>query len=311
MHQATKNVLVSDPVNPSLLGTLRENGLNVDYEPGIDGSALGETIGKYEAVIIRSRTKLTKNIIQAAENLKLIMRAGVGLDGIDISAAKERGIVIMNVPEAATQSVAELTIALAIDASRNIPALSVSLKSGEFVKQVGVELSGKTFGMIGFGRIGHRVAEIARSLGMNIIAYDIFQDHRIDSVSGRYVSLEELCRESEYIGIFVSMNSGEPPILRREHFAMMQKKPVIVNTSRGAAIDGPELLIALQEGKVKSYTADVLWNEPPKDEWEHSLLKLQNVIITPHIGAQTEEAQARIAEMAAKKIVQFFSAGSI
>jgi D-3-phosphoglycerate dehydrogenase len=299
-------IIITDPVDQVLIEKLEDERFGVDYYPKIQEEELIDIIGRYEGIVVRSRTKVTQDLINRGKNLRFVARAGVGLDGIDLATLKNRGISIIHAPEASTDSVAELTFGLMIGSCRRIPELAAEIKHGNFAKEIGTEISGKTLGLIGFGRIGYRVAEIARAFNMNILAYDIIRSERINAVSGSYVSLQDLLVASDFIGIFVTIKPGEPPILGKNELMIVRKKPGIINTSRAAAIDGPAILDALKIGSISFYASDVMWTEPPKTEWELELLKLPQVTITPHIGAQTREAQARIAEATASKIIEMF-----
>ncbi|MGC8515876.1 MAG: NAD(P)-dependent oxidoreductase [Thermoplasmata archaeon] len=299
-------IIITDPVDAILLEKLKEKKFSVDYYPKINEEDLLKTIDQYNGIVVRSRTKVTKDLISRGSNLKFVARAGVGLDGIDLISLQERNISIIHAPEASTSSVAELTFALMIGSCRRLPELAAATKLGNFSKEVGTEISGKTLGLIGFGRIGYRVAEIARAFGMSILAYDIIPNDRINKVSGRYVSLDDLVKNSDFIGVFVTIKPGDQPILGKREFLLSTKRPGIINTSRAAAIDGPAMLETIRSGKISFYASDVMWNEPPKSGWELELLALPQVTITPHIGAQTREAQARIAEATAAKIIEMF-----
>lgn len=299
-------IIITDPVDQVLIERLEQENFGVHYYPKIKDDELINVIEKYNGIVVRSRTKVTRDLINKGKNLKFVARAGVGLDGIDLASMKERGIDIIHAPEASTDSVAELTVGLMIGSCRRIQELAADTKQGKFVKEIGTEISGKTLGLIGFGRIGYRVAEIAKAFDMSILAYDVVRSDRIDAVSGRYVSLQELVSASDFIGIFVTVKPGEPPILGNDELMTARKKPGIINTSRATAVDGPALLNALKMGVLSFYASDVMWSEPPKTTWEHELLALPQVTITPHIGAQTKEAQARIAEATATKIIEMF-----
>ena len=299
-------IIITDPVDTILLEKLRGNDFTVDYHPKINEEDLLNIIDQYDGIVVRSRTKVAKSLIDRGRNLKFVARAGVGLDGIDLVSLQERKINIIHAPEASTSSVAELTFALMLGSCRRLPELAAASRLGNFSKEVGTEISGKTLGLIGFGRIGYMVAEIARAFNMNILAYDIIANDRINKVSGRYVALNDLVQNSDFIGVFVTVKPGDKPILGKEEFAVSTKKPGIINTSRASAIDGPALLDALKSGVISFYASDVMWNEPPKTQWEHELLAHPQVTITPHIGAQTKEAQRRIAEATAAKIIEMF-----
>jgi len=306
VNENTMKIIITDPVDAILTEKLEHAGFQVYYRPGIMEEELLGIIGDYDGIVVRSRTKVTAGLIERGKELIFVARAGVGLDGIDMESIKERGISIIHAPQASTESVAELTFALLIGSSRRVPELAASAREGKFRKESGVEIYGKTLGLIGFGRIGFRVAQIARAFEMKIIAYDIMKDSRIEAVSGRYVSLQELIRNSDFIGIFVTVRPGDPPILGRDEIENASRKPGIVNTSRAAAVDGPALLGALRSGKISFYASDVMWNEPPRNRWELDLLGMPQVTITPHIGAQTVEAQKRIAEATANRIIELF-----
>jgi D-3-phosphoglycerate dehydrogenase len=299
-------IIITDPIDQILIEKLRKEKFGVDYYPEIREEELTDLIERYDGIVVRSRTKVTRDIIDKGKNLRFVARAGVGLDGIDLSSLKDRGISIIHAPEASTDSVAELTFGLLIGSCRRIPELAAGTKQDNFVKEMGIEISGKTLGLIGFGRIGYRVAEIARAFNMDILAYDVVRSDRIDKIPGSYVSLDDLVSASDFIGIFVTVKPGEPPILGKHEFMMARKKPGIINTSRAAAINGPDLLDALKTRSLSFYASDVMWNEPPKTEWERELLTLPQVTITPHIGAQTKEAQKRIAEATASRIIDIF-----
>jgi len=298
-------ILVCDKVDEILLNGLISKGLSVDYRPDISPEQLLESVSKFHAIVVRSRTKVTSAVIEAAKNLKVIARAGVGVDNIDIKSAQKRDIKVVTAAGSSTDSVVELALALAVGLARHIPELSEQIKEGLFHKKTGIELHSKTAGIIGFGRIGFQAAMVLRALGMNVIAYDPIQsEERILAVSGRYVSLQDLLKESDFIFVMVTMERDSPPVLNGPEFAMMKKNAIMINTSRAEAIHGPSLLSYLKENVSAAYGTDVFTNEPPKEEWEKELLTLKNVMATPHIGAQTVEAQQRIASMTLDRILE-------
>lgn len=290
-------VLICDPVDSALVNGLKSLGFPVTYSPSITGTQLLEVIPEFSIVVVRSRTKVTAAVLDRAAKLKIIARAGIGTDNIDGKAAAARGIHIVTAAGSSTQSVAELNVALLVSLARNIPVLNNRVKNGVWSKDTGTELFEKTAGIVGFGRIGLATAKILRSMGMNVVAYDIVRnDELMSSVEGRYVDLEDLLRVSDVIFILATLSDDAGGMINRRHFSMMKRGVFIVNTSRSEFINGPDLLLALKDGNIGGYAADVAWNEPPSADWEKEILGMDNVIITPHIGAQTEEAQKRVAE---------------
>nr|WP_244403870.1 D-2-hydroxyacid dehydrogenase [Pyrolobus fumarii] len=301
-------VLVTDPVDKLLLGILEKHGLQVDYRPGVPREELLKIIGDYDILVVRSRTKVDREVIDRGEKLKVIARAGVGLDNIDVQHAIEKGIKVVNAPGAAAQSVAELTIGLLIAAARFFKAHIVSLERREWSKGrwTGVELSGKTLGVIGFGRIGYRVAKIARGLGMRVLAYDVVDaSDRAREIGAEFTrDLDVVLRESDAITLHVPLTKETYHLIDRDALEKMKDGVIIVNTSRGPVIDTKALLEYLESGKVFAAALDVLEHEPPKEEWEWRLVHHPRVIVTPHIGAETREAKRRVAEETAYAILE-------
>lgn len=299
-------VLITDPVDKILISILEERGLKVTYLPDADPERVRDIIGEYDAIVVRSRTRLDSDILEKTGKLKLVARAGIGLDTIDTDLLKQKKIDILYAPGESTQSVAELAIGLMVTGARNIFDLAGKMKSGDFKKQKGMELSGKTLGIIGFGRIGFRAAEIARSIGMKILAYDIVQNQEIISrVGGKYTDLTTLLEESDVIALFVTTKKGEKSVLGEDELKKVKKGAMLINTSRASAVDGIALLREIRARGISFYGADVMWNEPPVEKWEHHLLSLENVVVTPHVGAQTFESQRRIAERTALQIAEY------
>ena len=291
------NALVCDPVDQIMLDGFEKMGINTVYAPMITKEELVTQIQLYNIVVVRSRTKLTENIIKQANNLKIIARAGIGTDNIDLKASEFMGVEVVTAAGSSTQSVAELNVALAVSLARSIPKLSSNTKKSEWKKETGLELFEKTAGIIGFGRIGLSTGFILSAMGMKVIAYDIYEDYdRAKKVGGEYTSLDDLIENSDVIFVLATLSDNGSGMLGKSHFDRMKKGALIVNTSRSEFINGKDLLTALKSGNVGGYAADVAWNEPPKESWELELMALDNVIITPHIGAQTKEAQKRVAE---------------
>ncbi len=298
-------VLITDPVDEYMVTTLSELGLRVDYRPEISRGEILRIIGNYDVIVVRSRTKVDVEIMKAASKLRVIARAGIGVDNIDFEEATKRGIKIVYAPGASTASAAELTIGLMIAAARRLHEAIQSAKRGEFVKITGVELSDKVLGVIGFGRIGTHVARVALAMGMRVIAYDITDvRERAAALGVEVVDLDRLLRSSDVISLHVTVSKKSKPLFGNEEFEKVKPGLILVNTSRAAAIDGKALLKALNSGRVGFYATDVMWNEPPKEDWELEILNHERVIVSPHIGAQTREAQYRIAIQTTQNLLQ-------
>ncbi|ARM76518.1 D-2-hydroxyacid dehydrogenase [Acidianus manzaensis] len=297
-------ILITDPVADVMLNTLKQKGLNVDYQPEINKQDLLKIIQNYDAIVVRSRTKVDKETIEKATRLKIIARAGIGLDNIDTDAAEQKGIKIVYAPGASTDSAVEITLGLMIAGARKMYTSMSLAKSGIFKKLEGLELAGKTLGIIGFGRIGTKLGIIAKAMGMNVLAYDVIDvSERANKLGIQQVSLEDLVKQSDVISVHVTVSKNAKPILDEKMFELMKDNVMIVNTSRAVAIDGQALLKYIKSGKVFSYAADVFWHEPPKEEWEFELLKHERVTITTHIGAQTKEAQYRVAVTTTENLI--------
>ena len=298
-------VLVAAPLHERAIEILKNAGLEVVYEEYPDQEKLKELVRDVSAIIVRSKPKVTKEIIDAAPNLKVIARAGVGLDNIDVEYAKSKGIEIVNAPAASSRSVAELAIALIFNVARKIAFADRKMRDGVWAKKqcMGFELEGKTLGVIGFGRIGYSVAKMASAIGMKILIYDVNKDYeRAREVGGKFVELEELLKNSDVVTIHVPLLESTYHLINEERLKLMKPTAVLINTSRGAVVDTNALVKALQEGWIAGAGLDVFEEEPlPKD---HPLTKLDNVVLTPHIGASTVEAQERAGIEVAEKVVK-------
>ncbi len=293
-------ILICDPVDNVLRDKLKDK-FDVDYKPEILKGELLNVIDKYNVVVVRSRTKINKEIIDRGKNLKIIARAGIGVDNIDTDYAEEKKIKIVYAPGSSTESVVEITIAMMVMGARNLVKGIENTKNNNFKKLMGSELSGKTMGILGFGRIGRAITDAAKIFGMNFIAYDPMPVEYPDYV--KKVSLEELLKNSDLISINVTMGKDSPYILNDRELSMLKDNVIIINTSRARAINGGDMLKYLKNGKISAFVSDVFWNEPAKEDYELEMLKLDNVLITPHLGAQTYEAQKRIAIMTADNII--------
>ncbi len=292
-------VLIADKVDQVLIDLLRESGFSVDYLPGISREDLLSSIRRYDVLVVRSRTRVDEEILRSG-NLKVVARAGVGLDNIDRKTAQEVGVRIVNAPEAPVESVAELTIGMIIAAARRVSELNLGLRSGKWNKGLGMELSGKTLTLIGLGRIGRRVSEIARALGMRVVAYDVI---RVDIKGVELVEdLEIALKLADVISLHVPLTDSTRHMINGKTIAMFRRGTILVNTSRGAVVDTRSVLRALNDGTISFYAADVLEHEPPRTEEEWALIRHPRALITPHIGSQTREAQRRIALMLAERI---------
>ncbi len=289
-------ILISDPLSEEGIKILKEaKEFQVDVNTGLKPEELKEIIKDYDAIIVRSATKLTKDIIDAATNLKVIGRAGVGLDNVDLEAATKRGIIAMNTPAGNTISTAEHAMSLILALSRNIAEASQSTKAGEWKRSkfMGVELYGKTLGIIGLGRIGTEVAKRSLSFGMNVIAYDPFLSIDVAKKIGvEIVDLKKLLSSADYITIQTHISDETKGMISDKEFDLMKKTARIINCARGGIIDEAALARALGANKIAGCALDVFEKEPPVDS---PLLKCATCLMTPHLGASTEEAQVNVA----------------
>lgn len=295
-------VLVSDQIDQIGIDILLQVA-HVDVKTGLSATELIESVGQYDALMIRSSTKVTAQVIEAAHRLKIIGRAGVGVDNIDVEAATRRGIVVVNSPEGNTIAAAEHTIAMMMSLARSIPQADNSLKKGEWQRSkfMGVEVYKKTLGVIGLGKIGSHVVRVARALGMQILAYDPFISmERAQQIGARLVDLEQLFGEADYITLHIPKTSETTHLINRTTLNLMKRTVRIVNCARGGIIDELALFEALQEGRIAGAALDVFEHEPLQDSKLSSLGR--EVVLTPHLGASTEEAQANVSIDVAEQI---------
>ncbi|RFT16074.1 MAG: D-3-phosphoglycerate dehydrogenase [Candidatus Saccharicenans subterraneus] len=282
-------ILVADTLDKEAVAELQKvPGFEVTVKTGLSETELVQIIPEFEVAVVRSATKITRPVIEAGKNLKLLIRAGIGLDNIDVAAAKEKGIEVANTPAATSISVAEHTLGLMLGAVRHHGPANLTMKQHKWEKKAftGTELYGKTLGIIGFGRIGKEVARRALAFGMTVLAYDVIQI--ATDLPVKQVSLEELIKQADIITLHVPKT--QKPILGEAEFAMMKDGVVIVNVARGGVVDEKALLQALNSGKVKAAALDVFEKEPPED---FSLIDHPRVTATPHLGAAAEEGQKR------------------
>lgn len=297
-------VLVAEPLASDGVDALRRQ-VEVDVQVGLSRDQLLSTISEYDAIIIRSQTKLDREVISKAERLKVIGRAGVGVDNIDLEAATKAGILVVNAPQSNVLSNAEHTMALLLTMSRHVLTADASLRAGSWEREkfTGVELHGKTLGVAGLGRVGTLVAQRASSFGMRIVACDPYVSKNRASQLGIELvpTIEDLCREADFISIHVTKTSETLNLLGDRQFAAMKPGVRIINTSRGGIIDEDALLRGLKEGRVAGAALDVFEEEPPAGD--HPLFDLSNVVVTPHIGGHTEEAQSKAGAAIAEQVL--------
>ena len=288
-----------DDVGKSIL----EKEAEVVDRKGISAEDLKEELKDYDAIIVRSRTKMTRELIQSAPNLKVIGRCGVGVDNIDIDAAGEKGIIVVNAPSATTESVAELTMGLIFALARQITRADASMKNGKWPKNefMGVELYGKTLGIIGFGRIGSTVDQMAAAIGMRINACcDFSIPETIRIIGGELLMIDEIIERSDFITIHTPLTEKTKGMINAETISRMKDGVYLVCTARGGIVDENALLEALKSGKVAGAALDVFEKEPPKNM---ELISHPNLIATPHIAGQTSEAQRRASVDISKEVL--------
>ena len=292
----TRKVLISDPIFDEGIKLLEQKGYLVTRAWDLPKAELPGIIGEYDALIVRSATKVNADFITKAKKLKVIGRAGDGLDNIDTKQAEKQGITVVNTPHEASVSVAELAIGHLLALARNIVEGTVTLREGKWVKEelMGIEVNGKTLGIIGCGSIGREVKKLASGLGMNVLTVDV-------CVSKEFVPLDEMLPRADFISVHVPLTPHTKHLLSTKEFAKMKDGVMLINCSRGGIVDEEALYQALVQGKVKAAALDVFEQEPPRNS---KLLTLRNVYATPHVGAQTIEAQLRTSVQIAKKVIE-------
>ena len=300
-----QSVLICDHVNPTLKEILEKNGLKVTYEPEITTEQIAEKIGNFQVVVVRGRTKLSRELIEKADKCKIIARVGVGLDNIDQEAAKEKNVRVINAVEGATTAVAELVIGLMLSMAREIPRADREIRNGNWIKKelMGSELKGKYLGIIGLGNIGKRLGRLARALNMNIIGYDVIpiDDEFSKEVGLMKADLGTLLSSADYVSLHVPLLDSTHHMINAEKLKLMKNTARIINTSRGGVIDEEALYNSLKEGNIAGAALDVFEVEPATG---NKLTTLPNFVATPHMGAQTKEAQLLAANIIAEKIIQ-------
>ena len=300
-------ILICDSIHEDGVKMLKGAGFQVDLDTSITPEELIEKIPGYDAIVIRSRTKVRKDVLEAATNLKAVARAGVGLDNVDLAAAKELGVKVINSPEAPSNAVAELIIGLMFSLARNIAEADGSMKQGNWEKKrlTGFELRGKTMGIIGLGRIGELVAEKAKALGMKLLIYNRTRDRvksMVEAMGAELVDIERVYKDSDIISIHLPATPETMHMVGSDQFEMMKPTAYIINAARGGLIDEAALKIALDEGKIAGAALDVYEEEPTRDM---PLIGRANVVCTPHIGAGSVEASIGNSTIVAAKLIEF------
>ncbi len=305
-------ILVADEVSDSGLQPLRDAGFVVEKRTRLNEAELRSALSDCAALVVRSETKVTADLMDSAPTLRVVGRAGVGVDNIDVPAATERGIVVMNAPDGNTITTAEHTIALLIALARRVPQANSSLKSGHWDRKsfIGVELQGKTLGVVGMGRIGRTVAARARGFGMKIVAFDPFiAPETARDLEIELAPLEELFTNADFITIHTPLTAETRGVIGRDAFARMKQGVRIINCARGGLVDESALHDAIKSGKVAGAALDVFAQEPPPPD--HPLLLLDEVIATPHLGASTAEAQEGVALTVAEQMRDYLLSGAL
>jgi D-3-phosphoglycerate dehydrogenase / 2-oxoglutarate reductase len=298
-------VIICDAIDEIGIKSLKNAGLTADYFPEISAQDLISKVSEYDVIVVRSRTKITKEVIQNAKKAKIIARVGVGLDNIDTEEAEKQNIDVINAGEASITAVSELVMGLMLSLCRNIPIANYETKKGNWIKKnlIGTELKGKYLGIIGLGKIGRNVARLARGLRMNLIGYDIVPIDKsfVQEVSLITTDLKTLLESSDFITCHVPLTEQTKHLINKQTISNMKSSAFIINTSRGEIIDETALVEALKNNKIAGAALDVFEIEPPSNR---ELLDLSNLICAPHIGAQTKEGQELASTVIAEKIIQ-------
>ena len=296
------NVLVLAAIHPEGIALLQRE-CQVEVKPGLSEAEIIQKIPPYHAVIVRSKPQITRAVIDAGENLKVIGRAGVGLDNVDVKYAQSKGIQVVNTPGAGTESVAEHVFALLLSVVRGIPRADRAMREGKWIKKelMGTELKGKTFGIIGFGRIGSRLGEIAAAFGMKVLAYDVIDiSERAQQIGAEVCSMDTVLDKSDFITLHIPLLPSTRNLISEKEIEKMNPNAVLINAARGGVVDEKALYKALKEKKIRA-ALDVFEEEPLT---ESPLLTMDNIVLTPHIAGSTEEAQKRTGTEVARKVLE-------
>ncbi len=310
---ARTRIVICDDLAPAALEIFRSKGFEPEVKTGLSEDALVALAPGVHAFVVRSATKITRRVIEAAPDLLVVGRAGVGVDNVDCSAATERGVVVMNTPTGNTTTTAELALALLVSLARHVARADRSVRRGSWGKSglMGTELTGKTLGVVGFGRIGRVLAERALGLKMNVIAHDPYIAPKAGEGSGvagvELVPLDTLLAQSDFVSLHVPFLDSTKNLLSKERIAKMKRGARLINAARGGLVDEAAVLAALESGHLAGAAFDVLSEEPPPKD--HPLLKREDVIVTPHLGASSHEAQFNVAVDIAQQIAEFLTEG--
>jgi D-3-phosphoglycerate dehydrogenase len=307
-------ILVADPISDSGIQVFKDlqDKFQVEISTKLPPEELKKAVVDVDAIIVRSETQITADVLAAAKKVKIVGRAGVGVDNIDVAAASRQGVIVVNVPGGNTISAAEHTVAMLLSMSRNIPQANVSVKAGEWKRAqfVGTEVQGKVLGLIGLGRIGREVSKRCQSFGMSIIGYDPFaSEEYAKTFNIKLATLEEIYAQSDYISVHVPLNDGTRNLFNVKTFAKLKPGVRLINCARGGIINEKDLAEAIQKGQVKGAALDVYETEPPAKD--NPLFGIPSVILTPHLGASTEEAQVKVAHEMAETLRDYFLHGSV
>lgn len=305
-------VLISDKLSPAAVEIFRARGIEVDQKPGLSPAELREIVAPYDGLAIRSATKVTRELLDAATNLKVVGRAGIGVDNVDVKSATARGVVVMNTPFGNAVTTAEHAVAMMLSLARQIPEATASTRAGKWEKNrfMGVELTGKTLGLIGCGNIGSIVADRALGLKLRVIAYDPYlTEKRAVDLGVEKVELDDLLHRADVISLHTPLTDSTRNILGADALARCRRGVLIVNCARGGLVDEAALDEALCSGHVAGAALDVFETEPPKPD--NPLFALDNVVCTPHLGASTAEAQEKVALQVAEQMSDFLLTGAV
>jgi len=299
-------ILIADPVEESAIAKMKDAGHEVVIRNSETDGSVEDQIKGFDCIVVRSATKVNKSVIDAADSLKLVVRAGVGLDNVDLDAAKEKGVKVLNTPEAPSVSVAEMVIALMFALARQVTFADSSMKDERWEKKKlkGTELWQKTLGIIGFGRIGCEVAKRARALEMKVLASDVVDiDLACVEYDAERTDTEDLLKRADYVTLHVPLVPATKGMIGEKELMMMKETAFLINTARGGVVDEQALLKALDENQIAGAALDVFEMEPPAD-WK--LVKHPKTIATPHVSSSTLEAQDRVGDLTAEKVIAEF-----
>lgn len=302
-----KKVIITDKLNEQVTELFIKNLIEVDYKPGISSDELLKIIGNYNALIVRSQTKVTEEIISKAKNLEIIGRAGTGVDNIDLTAATRKGIVVMNTPGGNTISAAEHTIAMLLSLCRSIPQANATMREGKWDRKsfYGAELFGKTLGVLGLGKIGREVAKRLKAFEMTIIGFDpVLSEKAAEELGIKLVSVEELLKESDFITVHVPLNDETKDLISDSQLSILKSGMRIVNCARGGIINEEAVIKGIEKGIIAGAAFDVFETEPPENK---KLINHPKIITTPHLGASTEEAQEKVSFQICNQIIDYFT----